>query len=490
MHDISLRLLVPPLLVVYGMLMVVLFETVAPRDARRGVRSLPPAISLVTLLFVLAAVALRWRGASGTAGFSEMIVGDRFALFAQATIALAGALGVLSAWNYLRVTDENHGEYYALLLAAVFGGMLMAGAADLIVIFLGLETLSISLYVMSGFLRRRLDSGESALKYFFLGAFSTGFLLYGIALIFGATGATGLAAIGRAGSEHNVMLLAGLALLLVGFGFKIAAFPFHVWTPDVYQGAPSPAVGFMAAAVKAASFAALVRVLAAAFWGQRGEWATILYYLAIATMVFGNVAALVQNRLKRLLAYSSIAHAGYLLVGVTAMFRAQAAGASAVLFYLLVYSLATFGAFAVVAHLSRREADADALESYRGLARRHPWLAAALAVYLISLAGLPPLAGFVGKFALFAAAVNASLVQLAVIGMLTSALSAYYYIRVLYIMYMTEPEAAAEPAAPTSADWPGRAALWATALLVVVLGVLPHRWLDWAAQGASMLFGK
>jgi NADH-quinone oxidoreductase subunit N len=490
MPDFAFRPIAPPLMILYGMLMVLLLEIFSPRDTRRAVRNLPPALALVTLLFGLAAVALRWPRANDLLAFSGMVSGDRLALFAQGVLCLAGAFGVLSAWTYLRVVEEDQGEYYALLLAAVFGGMLMAGAADLIVLFLGLEILSISLYVMAGFLRRRVESGESAMKYFFLGAFSTGFLLYGIALVFGATGSTSLAAIGEKGAAGNLMLSAGVALLLVGFGFKIAAFPFHVWTPDVYQGAPSPATGFMAAAVKAAAFAALVRTLAVAFGSSRGEWATILYYVAIATMIFGNVAALVQNRLKRLLAYSAIAHAGYLLVGVTAMFRQDVDAAGAVLFYLAVYGLATIGAFAAVAHLSRRDADADDLDSYRGLARRRPWLAAALAVYLISLAGLPPLAGFVGKFLLFAAAVQAHLLQLAIVGMLTSAISVYYYVRVIYILYMTEPEAGAATADAAAADAPGHVALWAAGLLVLALGVVPQWLIARAGEAAAMLFGK
>jgi NADH-quinone oxidoreductase subunit N len=283
---------------------------------------------------------------------------------------------------------------------------------------------------------------------------------------------------------------AGMMLMLVGFGFKIAAFPFQAWTPDVYQGAPGPTTGFMAAAVKAATFAALLRVLLVAFDSLRAEWAFALYYLAIATMIFGNVAALVQNRLKRLLAYSSIAHAGYLLVGVTAMLRQEQDGAQAVLFYLAAYTLMTIGAFAVVSHLSQARADADDLNGYRGLARRHPWLAAALTIFLLSMVGLPPFLGFVGKFLLFRAAVKAGMTQLAVIGVLTSAISVYYYIRVIYLMYMTEAEEGAPAASPAAVDWPGRAALAATSLLVVILGVLPQDLIGWAGQGAARLLGR
>jgi len=489
MHDLAFNLFSPPLLVLYGMAMLLLLEILYPYATRRGVRNLSPVLALITLLFTIGYLAYRWSSATTTEGFSGMIALDRFAIFVDVILCLAGAFGVLSAWNYLRTTGEDHGEFYVLLLSTVFGGMVMAGATDLLMIFLGLEILSISVYVLAGFLRLRLESSESAIKYFFLGAFSTGFLLYGIALLFGATGSTHLTTIGGSASADKWLMLAGMALLLVGFGFKIAAFPFHVWTPDVYQGAPSPVTGFMAAAVKAAAFAALLRVLLLAFDPLREQWAVILYYLAIATMIFGNVAALLQKSIKRLLAYSSIAHAGYLLVGVTAMIREEKSGASAVLFYLFAYSLMTIGAFAVVSYLSRREADADDLEGYRGLAKRHPWLAAALAIYLFSMAGIPPLIGFAGKFALFAAAVQAHLVQLAVVGVLASALSVYYYIRVVYVMYMDEPGDIVATASTERFDWPGRLALILTSLAVIVLGILPQPIFNWAAQGAEMLLG-
>lgn len=490
MTNMAFSLFSPPILVLFGILMVLLLEILSPNDKRGRVRSLSPVLSGLTLLFTLGYIFTRWGTATTAEGFADMVTLDRFALFSMGVLCVAGILGVLSAWNYLRTVGEDHGEYYALLLAAVFGGMVMVGAVDLIMIFLGLEILSISVYVLTGFLRRRDESSESALKYFLLGAFSTGFLLYGIALLFGATGSTHLATIAANGAEHSTMMLAGMALVLVGFGFKIAAFPFHVWTPDVYQGAPSPVSGFMAAAVKVAAFAGLLRVLVVAFEPLRIEYSYVLYYLAIATMIFGNVAALIQKDLKRLLAYSSIAHAGYILVGVVAMIRQPEAGASAALFYLLAYTIMTVGAFAVVAHLSRQDADADTLDGYRGLARRHPWLAAALTIYLISMAGIPPLVGFAGKFALFYAAIKAQLVDLAVVGVLASALSVYYYIRVVYLMYMTEAEEGAPVATALVTDWPGRLALVLTSVLVFVLGIIPSGILEWATQGAAMLLGK
>jgi len=489
MTDMALNLFSPPLLIVYGMIMVLLAEIIAPNRTEAKVRALSPTIALVTLLFTLAFIATRWSGATGAEGFGGMIVLDRFALFAMAVLCLAGALGTLSAWSYLRAVNEDHGEYYALLLSATFGGMVMVGATNLLMFFLGLEILSISIYVLAGFLRLRDESGESALKYFLLGAFATGFLLYGIALLLGATGSLNLSEIGARVRGGGTMAIAGMGLLLVGFGFKIAAFPFHVWTPDVYQGAPSPVSGFMAAAVKAAAFAALLRVLVVAFQPLQIEWAYVLYYLSILTMIFGNVAALIQKDIKRMLAYSSIAHAGYILVGVVAMIRQPQEGASAVLFYLLAYTLMTVGAFAVVGHLSRREADADALDGYRGLAKRHPWLSAALTLYLVSMAGIPPLIGFAGKFVLFAAAVKADLVTLAVIGVLASAVSVYYYIRVVYLMYMTDVEEGMTAASPVLADWPGRIALALTGVLVVLLGLAPNWLLAWAGAGAAMLLG-
>lgn len=491
MNYMNFHLIAPQLVVLCGAVLVILVEIIAPNDNRARIRDLSPALSLLTLVFTVVTVALRWPLAGEVEGFSHMIVGDHLALAAQALLALAGFLSVLAAWNYLRVVGEDHGEYYALLLTSVFGGMIMVGAVDLIMIFLGLEILSISIYALAGFLRRRLDSGESALKYFFLGAFSTGFLLYGMSLIFGAVGSLHFAAIAEklALGEGGLLLKAGLALLLVGFGFKIAAFPFHVWTPDVYQGAPSPTTGFMAAAVKIAAFVTLLRVLVGAFDPWQGKWIVVVYYLALATMIFGNIAALVQTRLKRLLAYSSIAHAGYLLVGVAALVREPALGIKGVLFYLLAYTLMTVGAFAVVSHLSRESADADNLDGYRGLARRHPWLAAALAIFLVSMAGLPPLVGFVGKFVVFYAAVKAKLIHLVVVAVLTSAISVYYYIRVLYVMYMAEPAPDVEPITAPTRDLPGRAVLILTALAVLILGVLPHVFLHWAEFGALSFLG-
>ncbi|MHA1568351.1 MAG: NADH-quinone oxidoreductase subunit N, partial [Alphaproteobacteria bacterium] len=349
MTDMAFNLFSPPILVLFGIVVVLLLEILTPNDERKQVRALSPTLAGLTMLFTLVFIFTQWSGSSTATGFAGMIVLDRFALFGMAVLCLAGLLGVLSAWSYLRTAGEDHGEYYALLLAAVFGGMVMVGSTDLIMIFLGLEILSISVYVLAGFLRLRDESGESAIKYFLLGAFSTGFFLYGVALLFGVSGSTNLAEIAARGSAHSGMMLAGMALLLVGFGFKIAAFPFHVWTPDVYQGAPSPVSGFMAAAVKAAAFIGLLRVLVVAFEPLRIEYSYILYYLAIFTMIFGNVAALIQKGIKRMLAYSSIAHAGYILVGVVAMIRQPEAGASAVLFYLLAYTLMTVGALAVVA---------------------------------------------------------------------------------------------------------------------------------------------
>ncbi len=488
MSNMNFALFSPPILILYGLLMVLLAEIVAPNREEKNVRALSPAIALIALGFAPALVAWRWAEATPATAFAGMVTLDRLALFAMGVLCLAGMLGVLSAWSYLRAVGEDHAEYYALLLAAVFGGMVLVGATDLLMIFLGIEILSISVYVLAGFLRRRDESGESALKYFFLDAFSTGFLLYGMALLFGVTGSTNLAPLTDA--QPSLLLSAGLALLLVGFGFKIAAFPFHVWTPDVYQGAPSPVSGFMAAAVKTAAFAALLRVLVTLYEPLREQWVLVVYYLAIGTMVFGNVAALVQPSIKRMLAYSSIAHAGYLLVGIAAMVREPQAGASSVLLYLPIYSLATLGAFAAVAHLSRQEADTDALEAYRGLYRRHPWLAAALALFLVSLAGIPPLVGFVGKFALFAAAIKAELINLAVIGVLTSALSVYYYIRVIYLMFMTDAPDRQPIATAPAIDLPGRIALGITGVLVVVLGIAPLWLLAWSAQGAAMLLGK
>jgi NADH-quinone oxidoreductase subunit N len=337
--------------------------------------------------------------------------------------------------------EVGSGEYYALALFSTAGMVAMAAANDLVVIFLALEVMSIGVYVLAGVRRNETRSSEAALKYFLLGAFAAGFLLFGIALIYGATGTTRLEAIAaRVASgvgEPSQFVLLGAGLLLVGFAFKVAAVPFHVWTPDVYEGAPTPITALMAVGVKAAAFAALVRVFGATFGHLAGEWKGLLWAIAAATMTVGNLLAISQKNVKRMLAYSSIAHAGYALIGLVA---GTAEAGSALLFYLLAYAAMNLGAFAVVVALGRVGEPNEEISCYAGLAGRRPLLAAAMAVFLLSLAGVPPLAGFAAKFYVFGAAVQAGYVGLAVVGVLNSLVSAYYYLWVIVQMYMYEGE--------------------------------------------------
>lgn len=394
-------------------------------------------LSIGGLLAAGIAAALLWGQHGQTLGSTFVL--DNYALFFDLLFCLASALTLLMSVDYLATTDVRAGEYYSLVLFATAGMMTMAGANDLIVIFLGLEVMSISVYVLAGIWRQNLRSNEAALKYFLLGAFATGFLLFGIALVYGATGTTRLDVIASrlsyGPSEAHEMLLLGIGLLLVGFGFKVAAVPFHVWTPDVYEGAPTSVTALMAVGVKAAAFAAFARVFLGSFAGVAADWKGIVWVLAVLTMTLGNLLAISQTNIKRMLAYSSIAHAGYLLVAMVAGGRE---GGPSLLFYLLGYAAMNLGAFGVVAALGRRGEPNEEIERYAGLGFRRPLLAMAMSAFMLSLAGVPPLVGFAGKFYVFSAAVNQGYVGLAIVGVLNSVLSAYYYIWVIVTMYMRE----------------------------------------------------
>jgi NADH-quinone oxidoreductase subunit N len=456
-------------------------------------------VSAIVLVAVPVAVALSG-GAATPREFSPdhpMFQLDRLTQFGTALLAVGGALSVLLSIYYLKDAGIQHGEYYSLLLLATSGMILLVGAVDLVSVFLGIELMSIPIYVLAGFDRRKLRSNESALKYFLAGSFASAILLYGMALLYGATGETSYAGIGAALEEHGVAPLSviGLALLLVGFTFKISSVPFHQWTPDVYEGAPASVTAFMSVTVKAAAFIALVRLAEAAFGPLAGPLADVLWALAAATMIVGNLMAVIQDNVKRMLAYSSVAHAGYLLLGLVA---GSAAGHQAVLFYLLAYVFLNLGAFGVVIALTHRGHDADRFEEYAGLARRRPALAALMTLFMVGLAGIPGTAGFVAKYGVFMAAVqsNASprMVLLVVIAALTSVVSVYYYLRLPRLMYMSEPGDAAGRLRLTSGEW---IALGICAVAVVVLGVLPNngpgdllsfvRAFDWTRESIAAL---
>jgi NADH-quinone oxidoreductase subunit N len=397
-------------------------------------------LGLIALITVLAAFVLTlFTLGQNSLSFGGALAVDNYAGFFELVILAATGVTIGMSLDY--VADEGLAgpEYYALLLFAAFGMMLMAAAGDLIIIFLGLETMSISVYALVGFMRRDARSSEAALKYFLLGAFSTGFLLYGIALIYGATGTIRLDPVRAAVSADmasNPLLLMGVGMMLIGFGFKVAAVPFHMWTPDAYEGAPTPVTAFMAVGVKLAAFAGFLRIFLVHLGPVSAQWTSVLWVIAALTMTVGNVVALVQDNIKRMLAYSAIAHAGYLIIGMAAASSHQAGGA--ILYYLLGYSFTNLGAFAVVVALERHGEVRDRISDFGGLAQSHPALAAAMALFMLSLTGVPPLAGFVGKFYLFSAALNAGLVWLVILAAINSTISAYYYIGVIVTMYAGE----------------------------------------------------
>jgi NADH-quinone oxidoreductase subunit N len=420
-------------------------------------------------------------------GFQGMVSLDGFAVFLDLIFLGSGLAGVALAYDFLKRFQAARGEYYSLLLFSVCGMMLMAQANDLIVVFLALELLSIPLYVLAGFARPQAESEEAALKYFLLGAFSGGFVVYGIALVFGATATTSLAGIVQVvntGAANPVLLTIGAALILIGLGFKVAAVPFHMWTPDVYQGAPSAVTAFMSVGAKAGGFAALLRVFVTALPELAADLTPVLWALAALTMILGNVVAISQNNIKRLLAYSSIAHAGYILMALVAFGNTQVSSdaVAAALFYLLAYAVTSFGAWAVVIALEKAEQKGLALDDYAGLGRKYPALAAAMTVFMLSFTGVPPTLGFVGKLYLFRTVLEGGFIWLAVIGVLTSLISAYYYLRIVVIMYMRDgdPQVHAEPWLRLTAG--------VTAVATVVLSLYAGPLFSWASQAVLKLF--
>jgi len=469
----------PVLALSIGLLALLLFELVpAPAGSARA-----PALTLV-IFAVAAALAWNVRGVA-RAPFGGMFVHDGFTLFFTLLFCGIGALGTLISWDYARRTGIGRAEYYALLVGSTLGMVLMAASNDLITIFLGLELMSLALYVLVGFRRSRLDSNEAAVKYFLLGAFASGFLLYGIALCYGATGTTNLGRMSEflAGSpiQNNALLVTGGLLLLTGLAFKISAVPFHMWTPDAYEGAPTAVTGFMSAGAKAAGFAALLRVALHPLAGLHESWGTIITVVAILTMTVGNVTALLQLNLKRMLAYSSIAHAGYLLVAVVA---GGPDGAAAALLYLAVYSVMNLGAFGVLTLLGREHEERVLLGDVAGLGFRRPWIGLAMAIFMLSLAGIPPTAGFMAKAYLFGVAVRTGHVPLVIVAVLNSVVSVFYYLRVTVAMYMEEPQG--EPAA-LSRSIPGAIALVAAVALTLWWGVQAHALLVMAQRSVQGL---
>jgi NADH-quinone oxidoreductase subunit N len=436
---INYQAILPELILAVAGILVMLLEAFSPmKKARDG------AITIAGLLAAGWATISLW-GDGRTTAFSDMIVVDGFRLVFTLVIILATTLTILISWNFLDEEKITPGEYFALLLFGAVGMTLLSAANDLIMVFLGIETITIATYVLAGYRRDDLRSTESALKYFILGAFSSAFLLYGIALIYGATRTTNLTEMqrvisGQLGSAETTLLLAGSAMLLIGFGFKVTTVPFHVWTPDVYEGAPTPITGFLSTGPKAAGFAAFLRVFSLTFIPLGVEsaadqlysnWTSALAAMAILTMTFGNFIALAQTNIKRMLAYSSIAHAGYVLIGIIARDWA------AVGFYMLVYTVMNLGCFAIVALMARRGDEKVSISDYAGLGFRQPMVSFPLAIFLISLAGFPGTAGFVGKFWLFKSAWE-EFPALVIVGVLNTVVSVYYYLYIVIVMFFRD----------------------------------------------------
>jgi NADH-quinone oxidoreductase subunit N len=443
-----------------------------------------PLLAPLTLGSLVAALvaAFAANGEPGAA-FNNMLIIDGFAGFFRVLVIAVGLVAVLSSIDYLRRERANAGEYYALILFSIVGQCVMVTANELIMIFIGLEISSIASYILAGYLRDDPRNNESALKYFLLGSFATAFLLYGVAWIYGLTGSTNLAVIGKAisgSAAPSITLLgASAALMFVGFGFKISVAPFQIWAPDVYQGAPAPVSAFLSVGPKAAAFAILVRTFMTAFGSIAPRWEPFLWASALATMFIGNLAALQQTNIKRMLAYSSIAHAGYVLVAITAH---SGIGTSAVMFYMAAYATTNLGAFAVVSYFSRKGERYVGIEDFAGLAQRQPMIAAMMTIFLLSLVGVPLTGGFFGKFYIFKAALDANLVWLTVLGLLNSAIAAYYYLRILVVMYMKDPTETTADLQP--AGMPLQIAVYASALGTLVLGIFPGLVLDFATRAA------
>jgi NADH-quinone oxidoreductase subunit N len=477
----DLYVILPSVILVAWACVLLLVDLFIPKG-RKGWTALLASIGLAGALGITLAQA-----GQSTTGFNGMVTLDGFSSFLNSLFLGSGLLGIAIAYGYLKRMGIERGEYYVLMLFSTSGMLLMAQASDLIVVFLALELLSIPLYVLAAFARPRTESEEAGIKYFLLGAFATGFVVYGITLIFGATGATSLSGILSAiaaGTFTRYLLLTGAGLLLVGFGFKVAAVPFHMWTPDVYQGAPTSVTGFMAVGAKAAGFAALLRIFVTVLPSLSADLVPVLWGLAALTMLAGNIIAIAQTNIKRMLAYSSIAHAGYILMAFVTFGNPKTAGdaVASALFYLVTYAITSYGAWSVVIALEKPDGKGLNIEDFAGLGRRKPALAVAMTIFMLSLTGMPPTLGLIGKFYLFRTVIEGGFIGLAIIGVLTSLISAYYYLRVVVVMWMREGEPQVE-----SEPWLELTTA-ATAIATVVLSFLPAALFAMASGAVLKLF--
>lgn len=469
-----LRFLPEIILTLTGVL-IMLLEAVLPRGETKT--SIFAPLSIVGLSAALFAAATADAGSA----FHDMLIVDPFGTFFRVLVCGIGILAVFSSSEYLRRENMPGGEFYALVLFSVMGQCVMVTANELIMIFIGLEISSIASYILAGYLRDDKRNNESALKYFLLGSFATAFLLYGVSWVYGITGSTNLEAVRHAietpGFDSFALAGVAAALIFVGLGFKISAAPFQVWAPDVYQGAPAPVSAFLSVGPKAAAFAVLLRVFLTAFGPIADRWTPLVWGCALATMCVGNFAAIKQTNIKRMLAYSSIAHAGYVLVAVTAH---SDTGAAAAMFYLAAYALTNIGAFAVVTYFARKGEKYVAIEDFSGLAQRQPMMAAMMTIFLLSLIGVPLTGGFFGKFYIFKSALDSKLIWLTILGLLNSAVAAYYYLYILVVMYMKEPGESSENLPPVGFGL--KVAVYASAAGTLVLGIFPSFVLDYASR--------
>ena len=469
----------PEIILTFGALVLLVVDVMLPKRDGDGVIF---GVAIATLLATAAAV-LSFAGVNTTASAGLLAI-DGFATFFKLIFILSAVMTVLMSWSYLRVEGVRAGEYCFLILCATLGMMFMASGVDLITLFIGLETMAIAFYILAGFLKPSQRSNEAAVKYFLLGAFSLGLLLYGMSLLYGATGTTSLDGIATAlaGGERSLILSLALILIAAGMGFKIAAVPFHMWAPDVYEGAPTPVTAFLSVGSKAASFAMLLRIFFVGLPFLVSDWQTLFWVLAALTMTVGNIAAITQTNTKRMLAYSSIAHAGYVLVGVVS---GTERGIAATLVYLWVYLFMQLGAFAIISMLRRQDVVGDELKDLSGLYFRKPFAAIAMLIFMLSLGGLPPTAGFMGKVWVFGAAIDQGFVWLAVIGVVNSAISLYYYYRVIVFMWLKEETLGSDiEMSPAMATVLGIAVVGS-----ILFGIFPDMLFD-QAQIASEVLGS
>ncbi|TKB63916.1 MAG: NADH-quinone oxidoreductase subunit N [Nitrospira sp.] len=481
----DLFLVLPELLVVMAACIVFVLDPVLRASDKDGLVWL----SLGTLAVCMGLTASHIQAPATI--FSGLVVIDAYGAFWKLLLYFVTGLTILLSHSYLKEEQLYFGEYYGFVLLSLSGMMVMVSSADLLTLYLGTELMSLSLYVMAGLKRSEPRSLEASAKYFVLGAFSSGILLYGISLLYGATGSTRLPEIAAAISGRNLddpLLLFATILLTVGFGFKLAVVPFHMWTPDVYQGAPTSVTAFMAVASKAASFGAFLRVFMEGLGGLKANWSAMFLLLCLATLILGNVLALVQTNVKRMLAYSSIAHAGYALIGVVATGHMEnSSGIASVLLYLTLYAFMTFGAFAIVAMLRKGGIEGVDIEDFTGLAKRHPVAALLMLIFMVSLAGIPPTAGFIGKLYVFMSAVEAGLPWLAAVALIFAVISAYYYLRLVMVMYMREPSDLSSTS-PRMVMSPALSIVLACAVAgVVIFGIYPNPLVNFAMHAVSAL---